>query len=227
MATFVGLASPHVEHGIATSLLEAVHHSGVVLEVSVQGGPVSRKRIPMLVNFPPSREPQGGWLLNYAIHPLSSGLVLMTKVGVMDAVTEMLSPSVSPRPVSRSRAKRELFAATLLGPKKCSALGPKKCSARRGRSGDATWSNTEGLIGLRAAGATAHGQLRSGRAMAMRRARAALPMLLRLRSLQAERALLRAALPFAPSPNLSCAAHRGRRRGAGFCSLRSCRGSTR
>jgi len=42
LASFVGLASPHAEHGIATCLPEAVNHSGVLLEMIIQGGPMSR-----------------------------------------------------------------------------------------------------------------------------------------------------------------------------------------
>src|SRR5262245_22474668 len=81
LASFVGLASPHAEHGIATSLPEAVDHSGMVLEMAIQSGPRSRKRIPMIANFPPVRAPQRAAVLNYAIRQLSSGLVLTTKVG--------------------------------------------------------------------------------------------------------------------------------------------------
>jgi hypothetical protein len=46
-----------------------------------QGRPVSRKRIPIFADFPPSLEPQCASALNYVSDPMSSGLLLTTKVG--------------------------------------------------------------------------------------------------------------------------------------------------
>jgi len=42
LAIFVRLASPHAEHAIAISRPEAVDHPGVVLEMIIHGGPMSR-----------------------------------------------------------------------------------------------------------------------------------------------------------------------------------------
>jgi len=42
LAIFVRLASPHAEHAIPTSRPERVDRPGVVLEMIIQGGPMSR-----------------------------------------------------------------------------------------------------------------------------------------------------------------------------------------
>ena len=44
VAVLVGLARPHANHGIAARSPETIDQSDVVLEMAIQGGPLSGKR---------------------------------------------------------------------------------------------------------------------------------------------------------------------------------------
>jgi hypothetical protein len=44
VAALVSLASPHASHGIAIGSPETADQPGVVLEMAIQGGPLSGKR---------------------------------------------------------------------------------------------------------------------------------------------------------------------------------------
>ena len=75
----------------------------MVLKVTFQGGPVSRKRIPMIETSLRMVSPAAGQVLNYAINPMSSGLLLTTKVG--EGARGDTLPGRTSQPTSDERSK--------------------------------------------------------------------------------------------------------------------------